>query len=165
MSPLSSILGRFGFSQSGEKPASVPEMTLEQINDPESYTRTSSFWATLPWGRVLVWFLRITACVWLAKGILSWMTIVGLNGSIEGRALTFQATVVYFAVLDLVAAVGLWLLSTWGGVLWLLAVMSHVTLNVFFPRIVVLNPSAMAAFMAMVALYILFSLLASHQEF
>ena len=41
----------------------------------------------------------------------------------DGRG--YQATIIYFAVIDLMAAVGLWMASTWGGVLWLLAVMSH----------------------------------------
>ena len=31
-----------------------------------------------------------------------------------------QATIVFFAAVDLLAAVGLWLAAPWGGVLWLL---------------------------------------------
>jgi hypothetical protein len=41
--------------------------------------------------------------------------------------------VIYFAVIDQVAAVGLWLTSVWGGVMWLLAIMSHLILGFFFP--------------------------------
>ena len=32
-----------------------------------------------------------------------------------------QSAIIYFAVIDFVAAVGLWLTSAWGGVVWLLA--------------------------------------------
>ena len=40
---------------------------------------------------------------------------------------------IVFAVLDLVAGVGLWLTSTWGGVMWLLAIMSHILMGSFAP--------------------------------
>ncbi len=142
-----------------------PAITLQHIEENHPISSKKPIFDTIAWGSVLVWFLRISACLWLAKGIMSWMTIIGVNGTIEGRSLTFQATVVYFAVLDLVAAVGLWLLSTWGGVLWLLAVMSYVTLAFFFPRIVQLNSGMLAAFGVMIMLYILLSWQASREEF
>lgn len=145
--------------------AQEPAITLEHIEENRPISTKTAFWSSIAWGRILTWFLRISACLWLAKGILSWMTIIGVNGTFEGRSLTFQATVVYFAVLDLVAAVGLWLLSTWGGVLWLLAVMSHVTLAFFFPKIVPLNTTVLAGFGVMIMLYILLSWQASREEF
>jgi hypothetical protein len=77
------------------------------------------------WRVVLVWFLRLLSAFWLAKGLTAWAVIFGLPGTpqppFENRLLSYQAIIVYFAVIDLVAAVGLWLTSTWGGVLWLLA--------------------------------------------
>ena len=36
------------------------------------------------------------------------------------------SAVIFFGVLDLVAAVGLWLATPWGGVLWLLAAVSQI---------------------------------------
>ena len=36
------------------------------------------------------------------------------------------AAVIFFAVLDLLAAVGLWLATPWGGVLWLFAALSQI---------------------------------------
>jgi hypothetical protein len=90
------------------------------------------------WNLVLVSFMRILALVWLAKGLLAWAAIMGFGIGLpfEARSPGYQATTIYFAVIDIVAAVGLWLASTWGGVLWLLAVMSHLILAVFFPRFV-----------------------------
>ena len=41
----------------------------------------------------------------------------------------------FFAVLDLVAAVGLWLAAAWGAVLWLASVVSMASVEVFFPQI------------------------------
>ena len=57
------------------------------------------------------------ALLWIAKGLLSWAVIVGLAQArlpFEARSTGFQATMIYFAVIDLVAAVGLWLNSTLG---------------------------------------------------
>jgi len=38
-------------------------------------------------------------------------------------------------VLDLVAAVGLWLAAAWGAVLWLASVVSVAAVEVFFPQV------------------------------
>ena len=121
----------------------------------------------LRWSPVLVWFMRLVALLWIGKGLLSWATIVGLAGSglpFEARSTGFQATVIWFAVIDLVAAVGLWLNSTWGGVLWLLAAMSHLILAVFFPRIVSGGPLMVGLSFALIAAYLAVSWLAAGEE-
>ena len=41
----------------------------------------------------------------------------------------------FFAVLDLVAAVGLWLAAAWGAVVWLTSVVSMAAVEVFFPAV------------------------------
>ena len=41
----------------------------------------------------------------------------------------------FFAVIDLVAAVGLWLAAAWGAVIWLTAVASMVAVEIFFPQV------------------------------
>jgi hypothetical protein len=42
---------------------------------------------------------------------------------------------VFFAVLDLVAAVGLWLAAAWGAVVWLTSVVSMAAVELFFPNV------------------------------
>ena len=42
---------------------------------------------------------------------------------------------VFFAVIDLVAAVGLWLAAAWGGVVWLTAAISMAAIELFFPQV------------------------------
>jgi uncharacterized membrane protein (DUF2068 family) len=64
-------------------------------------------------------------------------------------------------VIDLIAAVGMWLTSTWGGVLWLLAVMSHLILAVFFPTIVPTSLVSIASFLILIVLYLAISWLAA----
>jgi hypothetical protein len=111
------------------------------------------------WRRVLVWLLRLLSVGWMAKGLMAWAVIFGLAGDgqppFEARLLSFQAITVYFAVIDLVAAVGLWLTSTWGGVLWLLAAISQLLLGFFFPRLLPMTPWLAGAYFALIAAYFL----------
>lgn len=121
----------------------------------------------LRWNTVLIWFMRALALCWLVKGIAAWSIILGLTSGLapfEGGSTGYQAGLVYFAVIDLLAAVGLWLTSTWGGVLWLLAVMSHLILAVFFPRFVQNSAILIALFIVGIMLYLTISWLASIEE-
>jgi hypothetical protein len=119
------------------------------------------------WNFILVWFMRMLALMWIAKGLGYWAVILGADSSptpFEARSTGFQATTIYFAIIDLVAAVGLWLTSTWGGVLWLLAVMSHLILTVFFPHIVTGGPILIGLFVSFIVTYLLISWLAASDE-
>lgn len=81
----------------------------------------------IAWGVVLLWFMRIVAIAWIVKGLASWLIILGTDpfgNSLETLPPPQRGVVVVFAVLDLVAGVGLWLTSAWGGVMWLLAAMT-----------------------------------------
>lgn len=108
------------------------------------------------WRRVLVWLFRLLSAMWLAKGLLAWGVIFGVTPGgppFEGRLLSFQAIIVYFAVIDLVAAVGLWLTSSWGGVLWLLAALSQLLLSFFFPRLIPMTPVMIGSYLALMVAY------------
>ena len=90
------------------------------------------------WQLILVWFMRLIALLWLAQGFLHWHGIMVPTPSIIESLPPFQgAAVVGFAVLDLLTAVGLWLVTPWGGVLWIFAVSAQmaaiVTMPVLFP--------------------------------
>jgi hypothetical protein len=91
------------------------------------------------WSDTLVLFLRIMAVVWLAKGLYHWAQICGLGASsgatFEMQSLGWQSATVLFAVIDPVAAVGLWLNAAWGAVVWLTSVVSLAVVEVFFPEI------------------------------
>jgi hypothetical protein len=119
------------------------------------------------WGFLLTWFMRLLALLWIIKGLSAWAVILGMwspIGAFEARSTGYQATIIYFAVIDLVAAVGLWMASTWGGVMWLLAVMSHLILAVFFPRIVSAGAATMSFFVCLIASYLVISWLAAREE-
>lgn len=119
------------------------------------------------WSRVLVWFMRALSLVWLVKGLLAWGVILGISagaGSFEAATTGYQAGLIYFAVIDLVAAVGLWLTTNSGGVLWLLAVMSHLILAIFFPRFVSNSNLIVALFIIGMMLYLTVSWLAAVED-
>jgi hypothetical protein len=119
------------------------------------------------WDRVLVWYMRLLALLWIAKGLGSWALILGVGYPIpafEARLTGAQATVIYFAVIDQVAAVGLWLTSVWGGVMWLLAIMSHLILGFFFPSVVPSNVVSIMFFLGFILVYLIVSWLAAREE-
>lgn len=120
------------------------------------------------WTRVLIWFMRGLSAVWLVKGLAAWAAIFGLTPGtaqpFEEAAVGFQSAVVYFAVIDLAAAVGLWFTSIWGGVLWMLAVMSHLILAVFFPRVMSNSVLVVAFFIIGIMMYLTISWLSAAED-
>ena len=91
------------------------------------------------WTRRLVLFLRVMAVVSILKGLYHWAQVTGFIGgeeeAFENQAMAWQAATVYFAVIELVAAVGLWLATPWGAVVWLTTVVSMAVIELMFPGI------------------------------
>jgi fatty acid desaturase len=91
------------------------------------------------WTRRLVLFLRLMAIVSVAKGLYHWAQVTGFVGgeeeAFENQPMAWQAATVYFAVIELVAAVGLWLATPWGAVVWLTTVVSMAVIELMFPGI------------------------------
>ena len=119
------------------------------------------------WTFVLTWFMRILALLWIMKGLSAWAVILGIwtpAGQFEMRSTGYQATVIYFALIDLIAAVGLWMASTWGGIMWLLAIMSQLILAAFFPGIVQASTTTMVFFVSLIAAYLVLSWVAAHEK-
>jgi len=91
------------------------------------------------WTVALIWFLRSVAGLSMAKGLYHWSVVIGVGdgpgSSFEASPVAFQAATIFFAVIDLVAAVGLWLAAAWGGVVWLTAAISMAAVELFFPQV------------------------------
>jgi uncharacterized protein DUF6163 len=91
------------------------------------------------WTRRLVLFLRIMAVISVAEGLYHWAQVTGFVGgeeeAFENQPLAWQSATVYFAVIELVAAVGLWLATPWGAVVWLTTVVSMAVIELMFPAI------------------------------
>jgi hypothetical protein len=91
------------------------------------------------WTRRLVLFLRIMAVLSMAQGLYHWAQVTGFVGAeddaFEVQSTAWQTATVYFAVIELVGAVGLWLATPWGAVVWLTTVVSMAVIELMFPTI------------------------------
>jgi len=91
------------------------------------------------WSRRLVLFLRAMAVLSLFKGLYHWAIVCGIGApfpsGFDSYASPYQAATVFFAVIDPVAGVGLWLAAPWGAVVWLTTVVSMAVIELMFPGI------------------------------
>jgi len=90
---------------------------------PGAYGKAAGLKVKFYWSDALVWFMRAIAWLWVAKGLFNWALVLGALPRYGDFALlprSLQGSIVFFAAVDLLAAVGLWLAAPWGGVLWLL---------------------------------------------
>lgn len=120
------------------------------------------------WTRRLVFFLRVMAGLSMLKGLYHWSRVCGIGvGETEifqNQSIAWQAATVFFAVIDLVAAVGLWLAAAWGAVIWLTAVASMLAVDIFFPQIFGGNTVTVMFEGAMLALYLLLALKSTQEQ-
>jgi len=119
------------------------------------------------WANHLVLFMRIMAAVSLVKGIYHWAQICGIGsagGNFEAHSVAWQSATVFFAVIDLVAAVGLWLAAAWGAVVWLTAVVSMAVVEVFFPQVYGGSVFIVLGEMTLLGLYMWLAVLAARER-
>jgi hypothetical protein len=88
------------------------------------------------WGTIVVLFMRLLAGVWICQGLAEWGKILlpdeTFVTTLPGGSAA--AAVIFFAIADLLAAVGLWLATPWGGALWLFAASSQIFVVVAIPN-------------------------------
>jgi Family of unknown function (DUF6163) len=95
--------------------------TLEPVQADEGETDGKQ------WSRRLVLFLRVMAGLSLLKGLYHWAVICGIGApfpsGFDSYPTPYQVATVFFAIIDPVAAVGLWLAAPiFGGNMWLVAI-------------------------------------------
>jgi hypothetical protein len=110
------------------------------------------------WSQVLIWYLRAMAVLLIGAGLIHWARIVGIS---PWRGLWFwdmpvewQTATVFFAVLDLVAAIGLWLTVSWGTVMWLTRALTQVVMHSLFSDIFGRRPYEIAFYLTTIAIYL-----------
>lgn len=115
--------------------------------------------AGVRWDLVMTLFLRFAAALCMLKGIGFWMLILGLGDlPLAEEPRLRQAVIVGFALLNCSAAVGLWLLATWGTSLWLfLATVEFVLGITGFARTVGLFAASGAGLMMLVFFVLTFA--------
>ncbi|MEN3930628.1 DUF6163 family protein [Microvirga sp. W0021] len=124
----------FGFLQKQKEKIGSASDALRTAAESSSFIR---------WHTVLTIFARIVALLWLMKGLAGWSAMIGVlgdGGDFVSRSIQFQSTVIYFSTIDVIAAVGLWMISAWGGVVWLIAVMSYIVIATLFPGMLAMGP-------------------------
>ena len=79
---------------------------------------------------------RLLSIVLMAFGLRQWAVIVGLadspGGTFETMSAAWQFLTMYLSIVDLVAAVGLWMRVAWGKVIWICAALSEVAFHTIF---------------------------------
>jgi len=137
-------------------------MSVEAISSDRVETDDSA------WTRRLVLFLRVMAVVSILKGLYHWGQVTGFIGgdeeAFENQAMAWQAATVYFAVIELVAAVGLWLATPWGAVVWLTTVVSMAVIELMFPGIYGGSLTVVAFEAIMLATYLVLAWMAARER-
>jgi hypothetical protein len=120
------------------------------------------------WPYWLVVFLRTMAAVSLLKGLYHWTIVCGINApfpsGFDSYPTPYQVATVFFAVIDLVAGVGLWLAAPWGAVVWLTSVISMAAVEVLFPQIYGGNMGVVVVEVVLLGAYLALALLAAREQ-
>ena len=119
------------------------------------------------WTERLVLFLRVMAALSILKGLYHWAVVCGFVGSSDGflaLPVPTQTATVFFAVIDLVAAVGLWLAAPWGAVVWLTAAVSMAVITMFFPQVYGTQPVVVVLEGAVIAGYLVLAIQAAREH-
>src|SRR5258708_14198294 len=116
------------------------------------------------WSERLVLFLGALAIASMLKGLYHWAAVcgfIGEAGGFEAHVQSWQATTVFFSVIDLVAAVGLWLVAPWGAVVWLTSTVTMIMIELFFNQVYGTNLIIVAAGLVAIPAYFILSPLAA----
>ena len=120
------------------------------------------------WSYRLVVFLRVMAVISLCKGLYHWAVICGIGApfpsGFDSYSTPYQVATVFFAIIDLVAGVGLWLAAPWGAVVWLTAAVSMAVITMFFQQVYGAQPLVVLVEGAMIAGYLFLAIQAAREH-
>jgi hypothetical protein len=143
-------------------PRSGPSDTIHLTPDRKLRRGTQAYY-----GYLLVVFMRIIAVLWMFQGLMQWKLILAPDElPLDALPTPIAAAVGFFAVIDLLAAVGLWLASPWGGVLWIFSASASIVVALFMPGFHAGGRIVMAInFILMIAYFVLTWQAAQEREF
>jgi hypothetical protein len=111
----------------------------------------------------LVVYVRVLSVIFLVSGLRGWALVLGPlapGGDFLSLPTPLIVAAVFFCVCDLVAAVGLWLLASWGTVVWLIAALAETVLHTVFAKmfgvdilLVLFNVVTVIAYTVLTVLY------------
>jgi hypothetical protein len=121
--------------------------------------------AATRWGMLLVIYMRVLAVLWMSFGVMHWARILHPSPTpFEALPFELAVAIAVFAVADLVAAVGLWLVAPWGGALWLATALGELMAGAFLPGAFARGPWMVGAYVSMIALYFMLTWLAAQER-
>jgi hypothetical protein len=120
------------------------------------------------WAQWLVIFLRAMAALSLLKGLYHWAIVCGIGApfpsGFDSYQTPYQVATVFFAVIDPVAGVGLWLAAPWGAVVWLTSVISMAAVEILFPQIYGGGMLVVVMELALLGVYLWLALMAARAQ-
>ncbi|MBI3434869.1 MAG: hypothetical protein HY056_07300 [Proteobacteria bacterium] len=120
------------------------------------------------WSDWLLYFLRVMAVGSMAKGLYHWAVLSGLwttgDGGFEVQSLSWQTATVFFAIFDLVAAVGLWLAAPWGAVVWLTSAISLMAVEFAFPQVYGTHIEVLMLLVVLIVIYLVLAINAAREH-
>jgi hypothetical protein len=85
---------------------------------------------------LLGYYMIALSVVMLVFGLRQWAIILGVlpggGGTFEAMSVEWKILTMHMAVVDLVAAVGLWMRAPWGAVVWVYAAISEIVFHTVF---------------------------------
>ncbi len=106
------------------------------------------------------WFHRIVAIYCLIFGVFYWVRLLGIY---DGPLWRFDLMPVHWqfasatlAVLFPVAAIGLWMMVSWGPVIWIVAAAGEIIMHYGFPELFGARPLMIVAHLLVAILFIAF---------
>ncbi|BBE71608.1 DUF6163 family protein [Oharaeibacter diazotrophicus] len=115
----------------------------------------------------LVVYVRILAMVFIASGLRRWAVVLGPlapGGDLLALPVPVIVATVFFAAFDLVAAVGLWLLASWGTVVWLISALTELALHTAFRDLFPFEPGVVVFHVVTVVIYAVLTMLYERQR-
>jgi hypothetical protein len=107
-----------------------------------------------------MWFQRVIAGYCLLFGVLYWVRLVGVYPGELWRfdlmPIHWQVASVVLAVLFPFAAIGLWMLSSWGPVIWFICAATEATMYLGFPDLYGFKPTIGISHLGVIVLYLAF---------
>lgn len=106
------------------------------------------------------WFQRIVAVYCLLFGVLYWVRLIGFYHAPLWRfdlmPLHWQVAATLLAVFFPFAAAGLWMLASWGPVIWFICAATEIVMYAGLPDLFGTKPLTLASHAAVALLYVAF---------
>lgn len=106
------------------------------------------------------WFLRIISVYCLLFGVLYWVRLIGFYDAplwrFDRMPVYWQVTATMLAVFYPFAAIGLWMLASWGPVIWFICAATEITMYAGFPELFGHRLAVVLSQILVVLLYVAF---------